>query len=184
MKPTQVTHRCRMGAAVLACLLLSACASVAKQGDGGPPPIGWVHGPCIALAEADVAPGTMVMVVMLDGPQRAVQATVGRRAGPGDACPALDDDRREVNIAGGLSFYLIEPEASDGLAIGVLMPEPAPDDALDVDHDGRRDVFEHCATSEGVRFRVRSGASGVGETLWSGYYHLGYDVEADCPGTD
>lgn len=179
--------RCgRIGASVLACLLLSACASVVKQDAGGPPPIGWVHGPCIALAEADAAPGTGAVVVMLDGPQQVVHAKVGRRAGPGDACPALDDDRREVNVADGLSFYLIEPDASDGLAIGVLVPAPvmAPDDALDIDRDGRRDVFEHCATSEGVRFRVRSGAPGAGETLWSGYYYLGYDVEADCPDTD
>ena len=68
----------------------------------------------------------------------------------------------------------------------IVVPETvrAPEDALDIDQDGRRDVFEHCASSEGVRFRVRSAGPGTAATLWSGYYYLGYDVEADCPDTD
>lgn len=180
-------RRCRMGFSVGACLLLAACASVTEQDGGGPPPIGWVHGACIALAQTDAEPGSGVVLVMLDDSRQVVRAKLGRRAGPGDACPALEEDRRDVNLADGLSFHLVEePGAPDGLAIGVLVPETvrAPEDALDIDQDGRRDVFEHCASSEGVRFRVRSAGPGTAATLWSGYYYLGYDVEADCPDTD
>lgn len=185
-----MTRRCRTGASVLACMLLAACVSVPEQAAGeyagGSPSIGWVHGPCIALADANVAPGTGVVMVTLDEPQQAVRARIGRRAGPGDACPPLEEDRREVNVASGLSFHLIEPGAADALAIGVLVPErtQAASATPDIDRDGVPDVFDHCATSEGIRFLVRSGASATGETLWDGYYYLGYDVEPDCPDGD
>lgn len=177
-------------AALLSCMVLSACVSTPRPADGGPPDasssIGWLHGRCIALTEASVEAGTGVVVVTLDDAQQVVQARISRRAVPDDGCPAFIHDRRAVSVGSGLSFYLVEPMDADVLAIGVLAQEPlqAPDAVLDTDDDGRRDSFGHCATGEGVRFFVKTDASDTGEPLWNGYYYLGYDVEADCPDDD
>lgn len=168
------------------CAVLSACASgtsgVGRSAE--PPSIGWVHGPCIALADDAVVPGTSVTLVTLDPPQRTSAARVVRRAGAADGCPALLEDRGQANLADGLSFYRVEPADGDALAIGVLADaaiHPASSTLPDVDGDGRSDTFGHCATSEGIRFFVD--ANQDGRRLWSGYYHLGYDVQPDCPGT-
>jgi len=170
----------------LCCVLLSACVSGAASDDIGsrddPPAVGWLHGSCIALANDAVEPGTGVTVVTLDDPQRVVAARIVRRAEAADGCPALLEDRGGMNLANGLSFHLVAPADESGLAIGVLAPvgvTSTPAEVLDVDGDGRRDTFGHCATSEGIRFFVR--AAGGGRRLWSGYYHLGYDVQPDCP---
>lgn len=172
-------------AAAISCALISACASGAIPVDAGGPvdaaAIGWLHGPCIALADDALVSGSGVAVVVLDEPQRVVAARIGRRAEAADGCPALLDDRREVNLAGGLSFYLVEPAAEGALAIGVPAPSgiTSTRDVLDIDGDGRDDTFGHCATSEGIRFFVR--AARDGRPLWNGYYPLGYDVQPDCP---
>lgn len=169
----------------LACLSLLACASAPGQ-ETGPrsaplPPIGWLHDSCMALADADVEPGTGIVLVTLERPQQIISARVGPRAAPDEGCTALLEDRRAVNAASGMTFYTVLPKL-EGLAIGVLVNEPAgsPTDQLDVDRDGARDVFGHCATSEGVRFFIHPGDAGKHEPLWTGQYHLGYEVEADC----
>lgn len=128
-------------------------------------------------------PGTAVTVVALDGPERLV---AGRVVGPAETaagCPALLDDRREVNLAGGLSFYRVEPvEPVEPwqLAIGVVANAGMAmgNGALDIDGDGRGETFGYCATSEGVLFIV--GAASDGRPLWEGEYHLGHPVRADC----
>jgi hypothetical protein len=174
-------------AMAISCALLPACVSgriVGNSSDlrASATRIGWLHGPCIALDHGGVAPGTEVTVVALGGPQRVLSAHIGGHASS-DACPALQEDRREANLAGGLSFYRIEPLDEAMLAIGVVgaLPVDASGAAPDLDGDGRSDTFGHCATAEGVRFFVRAGPESRGKPLWSGYYYLGYDLQPDCP---
>lgn len=173
-------------AAALCLASLSACVSGPTSNGTGrpddPPAIGWLHGSCIALTDAAVVPGASVTVVTLDEPRRVVAARIVRLAEAADGCPPLLEDRREGNLAGGLSFYRVDPADGSALAIGVLAPvgvAAAPGAMPDIDGDGREDTFGHCATSEGIRFFVRAGPDG--RLLWDGYYHLGYDVQSDCP---
>ena len=51
----------------------------------------------------------------------------------------------------------------------------------DLDGDGKRDTFTSCSTSEGVNFSVWNGEAYKSKLIWSDYYYLGYDSEADCP---
>lgn len=173
--------------AVLVCSVLVACASTtagpAADASGPSSSIGWLHEGCIALADAKVRAGTGVVLVSLEEPQRLTLAHIQGPADDPHVCPALLEDRRVANLAEGLSYYRVMP-ATEGLAIGVLSDEAGLADiesVLDIDGDGRRDAFGHCATTEGVRFTVWAGQSGQGEPLWNGYYYLGYDVQADCP---
>lgn len=146
--------------------------------------IGWLHGGCIALPEADVAVGTGVVLVSLVGTEQQVMpARIQGRTDSPDDCPALLEDRRRTNLANGLSFYRVEPAPAE-MAIGVLSgssPPADPGEVLDTNRDGRRDIFSQCTTAEGVQFSVWAKAVGQGEPLWRGYYYLGYDVESDCP---
>lgn len=175
--------------AATACFLLTACVSAATPSTRerpleAPPPIGWLHGSCIALAAADVAIGTGVVLVSLDGPRQAL--TSGRISGRADdtaSCPALLEDRRAANRANALSFYRIKPAPTTELAIGVLSGHSDLADVdvvLDTNGDGRRDTFSQCSTAEGVQFSVWADKAGSGEPLWSSYYYLGYDVQPDC----
>ncbi|WP_152597816.1 hypothetical protein [Novilysobacter arseniciresistens] len=175
-------------AATSCCALLAGCVSgVAADGFGSQPAdeptIGWLHGPCIALADDNVAPGSAVTVVTLDDPQRVAMARIEGRAEAAEDCPALIEDRREANLASGVSFYRVAPLDEAALAIGVLQSPGAAagsEAALDINRDGRRDTYGHCATAEGIRFFVRGDPDGNGRPLWTGYYYLGYDLQPDC----
>lgn len=172
-----------------ACMMLVACASnitpaVSTAPSGISPSIGWLHGSCIALADPDVAVGTGVVLVSLDGPrQKATTARIEGAADGSDSCPALLEDRRDANRTNGLSFYWVDPVPAAELAIGVVTAQPSPIDAdavLDTNADGQRDTFHQCATAEGMQFSVWADDVGNGEPLWRGYYYLGYDVQPDC----
>lgn len=176
-------------AAAFVCTVSVACASTTAQSPvaalGLSSAIGWVHGDCIALVENNVAAGTDVTLVSVDSPRQEVTRTHihGHADGP-EGCPALLDDRAEANRGGGWTFYRIEPGSSGELAIGVLgrtSPEEDPEAGLDLDGDGQSETFSYCATAEGARFNVWAGAPWRGEPVWSGYYYLGYDMQADCP---
>lgn len=144
-----------------------------------------MHGNCLALAGPDVRIGSDVAVLAFGDTDRVISARVSGKPDDADACPALLDERREVNLQNGQNFYLVHAEGPVELGVGVLRSDSSriffAEDLLDTDGDGRRDMFTHCTTSEGVRFWVWSKEAYRGEPLWSGYYYLGYDTEPDCP---
>lgn len=176
--------------AATACVLLMACASTAAPSSSSStsevsPSIGWLHGGCIALSAAEVAVGTGVVLVSLDGPRQTLTSVrISEHADDVEGCPALLEDRSAANRANALSFYRVEPVPTTELAIGVLSGRSGivdVDAVLDTNGDGRRDTFTQCSTAEGVRFSVWADKAGHGEPLWSGYYYLGYDVQPNCP---
>jgi hypothetical protein len=83
-------------------------------------------------------------------------------------------------------FYRIEPQdpksiealAGAGALFAVLdAPEAAPGRGIDLDGDGTPERFRICTSGEGLHFVVEGGEA----VLWHAYYHLGLDVEPDCP---
>ena len=153
------------------CALVTACVAddTLVRGTEADLATGWLHGNCLALGEV----------------QQVVTAKVTGRADGAGECLALLDDRRHANLASGLAFYTIDVDAEMELGIGVVQTAGSRAltvmELLDTNGDGRRDGFGRCSTSEGVRFSVWADKVGLGTPLWTGYYYLGYDTEADCP---
>lgn len=83
-------------------------------------------------------------------------------------------------------LYRIEPTDPQGvgpvIGAGALFALFTPADApagrgIDLDGDGAPERFRICASREGLHFLVESGE----RVAWHAYYHLGLEVEPDCP---
>ncbi|MBI3899713.1 MAG: hypothetical protein HY308_15665 [Gammaproteobacteria bacterium] len=70
------------------------------------------------------------------------------------------------------------------LGIGIVGNDVVPSNGkinVDVNGDGSPDQFTQCSTTEGVSFNLWAKSAYEGKPLWSGYYYIGYDTEANCP---
>jgi len=150
--------------------------------------IGWLHGPCLAIRNADLARGTPIDVVILAEPQRLEPARIAERAGSSQNCPALLPERAKSNARPGVFFYTVEATGVDSSAMGIGIVEPPAHPKIvdgmaqvDLDGDGRAEVFSSCATAEGVKFAVWTERAYRGEPLWSADYHLDYESTPTCP---
>jgi len=94
-------------------------------------------------------------------------------------CAPLMQDRRRSNSQ--WSFYELRLSGKADLGIGVTGNVTRANGGIDLDGDGVPEKFTQCATSEGVSFRAWNGMPYQGKPLWTGYYYLGYDTEANCP---
>ena len=142
--------------------------------------LGWVTGSCLATAHQALTQGSTVTVVSMDDKSTIVDGPVIGGATSGATCPALLQDRRKQNESK-WSFYQLELAATVDLGIGVTGNTKVVHGGIDLTGDGTPEKFTQCSTSEGVSFRVWSGTPYQGLPIWSGYYYLGYDVEANCP---
>lgn len=146
--------------------------------------IGWLHGPCFAIA-SEFAAGTPLTLVIAGEPQKVEEAKV--QAKTDSNCPALLEDRAALNKKSGATFYALEGALTPSdMGFGIVMPPATPavlngNAQVDLDGDGKPEVFTSCATSEGVRFAVWSEKAYQGEPRWSAYYYLGYDLTPTCP---
>jgi hypothetical protein len=160
-----------------AALLISACGAAQREPEQPlTARIGWITGGCLAIANDAVADGTAVIVATLGDTEALVDARVTKRGSPERRCPA---QKAAAEIASDLSFYELSSPVDIG--IGVVGPVARVSGGIDVNGDGRAELFTRCAGSEGINYRVWSAGPYVGEPLWSGYEYLGYDIEADCP---
>ena len=150
--------------------------------------IGWLHGSCLAIRNADLARGTPVDVVILAEPQRVEQARVGERTDSPQRCQALIPGRAKVNAKPGMFFYALEAGdlGSRDMGIGIVEPPAHPQTVnglarVDLDQDGRREIFSSCATTEGIKFAVWTEKAYRGEPRWSAYYYLDDETTPTCP---
>jgi len=145
-----------------------------------PTRVGWVTGSCLATANQALAAGTPIAVVSLADKVSIAEGRVVGRTTSEAACPALMQERRKINESK-WSFYELTLPAPVDLGIAVTGGSKVAPGGIDLTGDGMPEQFTQCATSEGVSFRVWSGTPYQGVPIWSGYYYLGYDVEATCP---
>jgi hypothetical protein len=148
--------------------------------------IGWVHGPCLAIANSQLSRGMPVALVITDEPQRVEQARIGEPTDSAADCPALAAGRAKTN-GEALSFYVLGPRtiATTELGLGIVGPPQNPRVVngraqVDLNHDGHNELFTSCATSEGIRFAVWTDQANRGEPRWSGYEYLNYDLTPTC----
>ena len=174
---------------LLAIAMLSGCSDSNLKSDSGnaiETSFGWVHGECLAIDNSNLVFGDDVTVVgVLEG-HEVSKATIGKNAVSSENCYALLEGRKEINTSSGYTFYILNgiPNTSTfGLSIVLAgrQPELVVIDGvanIDIDGDGFNETFGQCSTSEGVRFYLSSVSSS--DTVWEGYYYLGYDSEATC----
>lgn len=156
---------------VLAIALISSCAQLPREApaDRSAPIYGWLAGNCLALTQGDLSIPHDFTLIDFSHEQKRVHGVVLRVAADTDNCPALLSDRQEVNMASGNTFYVVKLDTPADLGIGIVGTVPA-----------KPLAFEHCMTSEGIRFRVVRGH----QQVWDGYYYLGYDNESTCVDPD
>ena len=97
-----------------------------------------------------------------------------------------DDDPSDDFGVDRVQFFRIEPQdrqavaaLADAGALFAVMDAPPRGDGrgIDLDRDGTPERFRICSSNEGLHFVVERGEA----VLWHAYYHLGLDVEPDCP---
>jgi hypothetical protein len=144
--------------------------------------LGWTDDACLAIANPALAVDTPIVVVSLDAkPPALVDGRIVASTDSSEICAPLRDERRAANMVAGAAFY--EVMLSDTVKSGIAVVGTAKrvGGGLDVDGDGRSEIFTQCVTSEGVSYQVWRDVAYQGKALWSGYYYLGYDTEPTCP---
>lgn len=149
-------------------MLFCAACAVSKEKtkpNTGHDIIGWMHGNCLAIKNANLVSGTEFSVFNLGEDVTKTTASVISSTQSSDDCFALFDDRRAVNIEAGYFFYSVKSQNEIESAVGVLPAQS---------HEGLE--FNECTTSEGSVFSVLKN----NQKIWEGYYYLGYDLDATC----
>ena len=127
--------------------------------------VGWMHGDCLAIKNNHIDESVDITVIKLEEENITEKAIITRKANSGEGCLALMEDRSEVNISSGYSFYLVDSTTPVDLAIAIIGEE-------EVDASN----FYFCSTSEGIKYFMKNSS----ETTWEGYYYLGYGTEVTC----
>jgi hypothetical protein len=150
--------------------------------------IGWFQGPCLAISDQQLAPGTSVTLVVMAEPQKVQQARSLEQTTDPKKCKALLQERAAMNAKPGIFFYALPPGSVDSNDTGIgIVEAPANPTVVNglaqmhLNRDGQSEVFSSCVTSEGIKFAVWSGKPYQGQPRWSGYEYLGYDLEPTCP---
>lgn len=155
---------------ILTLTLLSACTAVSQSEENNiEQNIGWLDGSCLAIKNTDIKDATRLTIVDLDSDQKFSPSMITRKNQASDECNALFDDRKDINISSGYTFYQVKSDTPINLAIGFIELDNA-----------KKLTFEHCTTSEGISFSVLKAK----EKIWEGYYYLGYDLEPTCDEQD
>jgi len=145
--------------------LIASCSSNGPTNPALQDDIGWLYGNCLAIKNTSLSSETPITLVYLNGDQSVAKASVSTRAVSSAECPALKDDRRNINEASGYIFYLVESERPVDYAIGISGPGSLTGLS-----------FSYCNTREAVRYTVKKNNS----VIWQGYYYLGYDQDPTC----
>ena len=147
--------------------------------------VGWLHGNCFAIRNAKIEKGTKLLIVRLGNKADVIPAKLLYKTESEKDCYAMMADRKSVNLASGATFYVVSLSQPLETGIGVLDgngKNPLRDLVVAAKNNApslRR--FTQCATSEGLQFNLWNGPPYKSKALWSAYYYLGYDTEANCP---
>jgi hypothetical protein len=124
----------------------------------------------------------------MDEPQKVEQTRTLDQTTDPIACKALMPERAKMNAKPGISFYKLETGRLGPTDMGIGIVEAPASLAVengqarvDLNKDGQNEVFSSCATTEGIKFAVWTGKAYQGESRWSAYYYLGYDMQPNCP---
>lgn len=150
-------------------IMVASCSSLSDRSSADMDhEVGWLHGNCLAIKNANVPYGHRLTLVHLDDQNIVEESTIGENATDSKECYPLSDDRVGVNKDAGYYFYTIKPKTYANLAIGLLS----------TDHiSPSESKFSYCRTTEGINFFISRGNS----KIWDAYYYLGYDSEPTCP---
>lgn len=151
---------------ILICFMVSCSSASQSTYISEENSVGWLHGNCLAIKQANLPFQKRFILVHLNEKKRTEMATVVRKVSPEDECPALLGDRGEVNMRAGYHFYWVESEGDVDLAIGMMDQENI-----------KGFEFSFCTTLEGIMFSVSRGINAV---VWSAYYYLGYESKPTC----
>lgn len=149
-------------------ILAASCSLAPKvNSDSLDSEVGWLHGNCLAIKNANVSPGSQLTLMYLDGENISEKAKIIKKATDSEECYPLLDDRASVNKSSGYFFYTVKSKKPVNLAIGILKPEEVSVYEL---------KFSYCNTTEGINFSISKSNS----KIWEGYYYLGYESEPTC----
>src|SRR5580704_16110378 len=70
--------------------------------------IGWLQGPCLAIANPNLVRGTPVALVITGEPQKIQQARIEEQTHSPATCQALMEGRAKMNAKPGISFYALD----------------------------------------------------------------------------
>ena len=127
--------------------------------------LGWMHGNCLAIKNPNIAIPTDITLVKLETNNTTEKGMIISKASSQEDCFPLMEDRKQINISSGYSFYLVKSLAPIDLAIGVIG-----EDEINVSN------FSYCTTTEGIKYLIKNSST----VIWEGYYYLGYDSEVTC----
>jgi len=174
--------------ALVTTITIAACTPAdtppETQTEGLTKSVGWLHGNCLAIKNANLAIGTNVKVIDPDAPNSSNSAKISAVASKADECHALLDDRKTINKEQGNYFYVVVPVKPVNMAFGIVFTNDEMKSStgqVDLNIDGVSDTFYYCNTSEGVDFSIWQGKPYKSDKLWGEYYYLGYDMKPDCP---
>jgi len=147
--------------------------------------VGWLHGKCIAIRNTDIAKGTNLLIVRLGDKVDVIEAKILHKTESEIDCYAMMADRKSVNLASGAIFYVVSSPQALETGIGVL-DDNKESPVWDLIIESKKNIvslrkFTQCATSEGLQFNVWNGSPYKSKAVWTGYYYVGYDIEANCP---
>ena len=129
--------------------------------------IGWLHGNCLAIKNANIPPNYQFTLVHLNTNNTIEKAVITKRTTAPEECYPLLGASSNINESAGYFFYSVESTTPVNLAIGILKSNELSVSELNL---------SYCTTTEGVKFLISKNNS----TVWEGYYYLGYESEPTC----
>jgi len=151
--------------------------------------VGWLQGPCLAIENDGIKPGSRLVLVLFKEKPVLGEAIVESKTN--ENCPALNPDRASINRKKGMTFYSLKSSDIDSSTIAIalltdrkistLKSVSSSAAQLDINGDGVAEAVNNCVTSEGIKFSIWSGKPYTGTPLWEDYYYLGYDLKPTCP---
>ena len=129
---------------------------------------------CLAIHNANLAPGTPVMLVNPMLPQTTTAVEIGAPAQA--ACPVTKEldttvSNYDLRVASGANLPKFLPLIAVSGSTAGFAPTANNTVQADLDQNGKFETFRACSGTDGVHLTVWSGNPLDGTLLWHGYYY-------------